>query len=258
MCESEGCSCTDVQRARLSAYTPNVGYSCCLLTCPSTTPAQPCPLPPLPNPATAHMHSEYTLSWLWSGATSPMTRRQTGEDGRQRLVSHACAFSRARLAAPASNAFASGTPETSAGHAFAFPASLVNAAPWRGASDKSAGRCCTRTRTRTRTRTCTRARARTHTHTHTHDACAHAACCLCKDATSACRLTDTRLHACAPHACASRLALTASTGMRMSALPMHSFTARMPRTRRRRRLTSSTFSGVCYLLAASVIIIMRY
>eukprot|EP00802_Teleaulax_amphioxeia_P001205 Tamp_01206.p1 GENE.Tamp_01206~~Tamp_01206.p1 ORF type:complete len:927 (-),score=119.26 Tamp_01206:2960-5590(-) len=83
---------------------------------------------------------EYTLSWLWSGATSPMTRRQTGEDGRQRLVSHACAFSRARLAAPASNAFAWGTPETSAGHAFAFPASLVNAAPWRGASDKSAGR----------------------------------------------------------------------------------------------------------------------
>ena len=127
------------------------------------------PLPHQPPP-----HSEYVLSWLWSGATSSLTRPLSGGVGHRPLVSHACACSRSRLATPSRNTFAWGTQEASAGPSFAFPASLVNGVPWRSGGDKSASRCCMHTRA----------------HTHTHDV---GYLCIDKIASRCCSCTFARL-----------------------------------------------------------------
>jgi hypothetical protein len=160
-----------------------------------------------PSPATPYPqsppHSEYVLSWLWSGATSSWTRPLSGGVGARPLVLHACAYNRSRLATPSRNPFAwGGTQETSSGPSFAFPASLVNGVSWRSGGDKSASRCCMHTRAHMHThdvgylcidkiasRCCSRTHANLHTCTHAHmHTCTHAHMHTCTHAhTQGCR-----------------------------------------------------------------------
>jgi hypothetical protein len=122
-------------------------------------------------------HSEYVLSWLWSGATSSLTRPLSGGVGARPLVLHACAYNRSRLATPSRNPFAWGTQEASAGPSFAFPASLVNGVSWRSGGYKSASRCCMHTRA----------------HMHPHDV---GYLCIDKIASRCCSRTHANLHTC--------------------------------------------------------------